>query len=143
MSRLFIEHLDDMEAVFRLHDVGDSTLGRAESRLLKCRYGLALRKPSQVAAFVLGLLIFRVFLRQILELAAFFQFLQHFLGAVLHFRNFRPGVLAGREEQNVLDVNPVRNLKLRFAVLIKLLQLVVGDHGRGLNLVHIEQCVAN
>jgi len=65
-----------VEAVLCLHQVGNFALVQAEGGFLEFGDGLALRNPTQVAAFVLGAGIFGVFLGDILELGPFFGLLE-------------------------------------------------------------------
>ncbi len=47
---LFVEDLDDVEAVLRTDEVGNFALGEAESGLIELRNGLAVNEPAKVAA---------------------------------------------------------------------------------------------
>ncbi len=63
VSRLLLQHLDDMEAVLRMNQVGNLARAEVEGRLFKLRHGLFLDDPAQVATLILCPRVFGVFFR--------------------------------------------------------------------------------
>ena len=140
---LFVEDLDDVEAVLSADEVGNFALVETEGGLIEFRDGLAVNEPAEVATFGLGAGILGVFLGEFLEIGALLSGLgEDVLGLLLDFGDFGVG-LADGGQQNVLGVDAVGNLVLLDVLLVDGLQLVVGDRGVLAELVEVEKAVAD
>ena len=136
---LFIEHLDDVEAVLRFHEVRDRAFRQAEGRVLEFRHGLPFDDPVEIAALrrrrVLG-----VFLGKIFEIRAGLGFFQDVFGLRLNFGHFSVR-FSERLEQNMFDVDAVLNLELVNMLVVILVQFLIADRRALFQLLEIEERV--
>src|SRR5581483_5959876 len=108
-----VEDLDDVEAILGLDQIGDGALGKAKCDLFKCGNGLTLDNPANVSALLLG--------------AA---------------RDFGVGFADGHEE-NVLDVDAIRNRIILNILLVDGFELVVGNLDVLAHLDDVNEAVAD
>ncbi len=93
MGVLFVDDLNDVEAVLGFDEVGGFAFVEAEGGLLEFRHGLTLNQPAQIATFGLGAGILGVFLGQILEVGALlFGLGEDVLGLGFDFDDFGVGL---------------------------------------------------
>src|SRR5262249_8712653 len=135
--------LDDMEAIFGLHEVRRSAFGERKRGVFKLLDGLASNDPAEIAALILRAGVFGVFLGEVLKLGTgLLRLFEDIVSLLLDFRDFRVGLTDGHE-QNVLDFHAIGNLVLLDVALILSLKFVVGNLSALADLIRVDQRVSD
>src|SRR5262249_79992 len=117
VSRFLVEDLDDVEAVFGLHEVRNRAFRKRKRRVLEFFHGLTAFQLKG-AALVLGARVLGVLLDEIFKLGAgLLRLLQYVLSLLFDFGDFGVG-LADGHQQNVLYLDTVGHLVLLNVALI-------------------------
>ena len=141
-SVLVLHHLDDMEAILRLHQIGDGARSQRKGHLLELGNSLALQDPAQVAALVFAGVL-GVLFGQFIELGAgALGLLQRLLGFLANLFDLRVG-LADCLEKDVAGAHPVRNPVAVNRFVVGGPQLAIGHRDALLKLVCVQQRVAD